>query len=207
MKFQVGDKIPVSAIVEITGISITKNDKAVYSTDHGFAVCESTLEQISIKGREKPIKPVALQPEPIPAPNPIKLYCVKEEKGWLTNGKVYEFVNGDIQCDRGGYKVGRYSDYGDFCKYNESLASCLFPLVHRPAKVGEWVLPVAKVDGAEEGKIYPVLDDNWSHLKDSIRVCEWGKGGILNHNQYLVLDGYKGDIDDNERKIIARSCY
>ena len=64
MKYKVGDKIPVSAIVEITGISITKNDKAVYSTDHGFAVCENVLEQISIKGREKPV-----MPEPTPKIN------------------------------------------------------------------------------------------------------------------------------------------
>lgn len=193
MKFKVGDRIPVSAIVEITGISITKNDKAVYSTDHGFAVCENVLEQISIKGREKPVMPEPTpkinwrepEPKPTPAPEPFKLYCVKDYKPgeWCTKGKIYEMdAKGLITFDDG------WRD--DISCFEDTL----IPLVHRPAKVGECVLIQENATGTAEdyiNKIVLVSMANPSGFCRSIKAP--GYMFPIESDEYLVLYNYTGD--------------
>lgn len=126
----------------------------------------------------------------------IKLYCVKDcEPGvWLTKGKTYTLTlkrgsdRGSITFDDGWTDTMFSLDLGRM--YGEKLGgNFLFPLVSRPAKVGEWVYALA-TDGAGT-KI---------KVGDIVKVTEVDSGGwatfknpsydTLRPEQYLVLDGY-----------------
>lgn len=68
-----------------------------------------------------------------------KYYCVKNDKGWHTKGKIYEH-NGDCSFRYDNGYLGRaYKSWEQYSQYNPGLAACLISLVQRPAKVGEQI--------------------------------------------------------------------
>ena len=127
---------------------------------------------------------------PEPEQQEIKLYCVKDyEPGeWLTEGNVYTVVDGRMTFDD-GYR-STYDDrpigFGDL-----PLPAHFAPLVQRPAKVGEWVYVTEDYTGkhGRPNNIYKVIYD----AGDNDVVFRWDGTGCVPQQNYLVLDGYKGD--------------
>lgn len=130
-----------------------------------------------------------------PAQEPIKLYCVKEDKGWLTKGKVYTFDGHKVDYDN-GHECFYASSFDDWKRGDMNLSSCLIPLIKRPAKVGEWVyvLHTSYSDDLVSGDIAKVIkadkrNGNIFITKDTDLypdgLCFWPR-------EYLVLDGFRG---------------
>lgn len=135
--------------------------------------------------RESDIEPYTEPVKPEPKQEPIKLYCVKsyEPGTWLTKGKVYEYYDGKQRSEQ----IMHYDaheipcgNWKDRTLSGRCLTEFLYPLVKRPAKVGEWIIP--------DGKTVP--------LKVT-RVCEYSNcclvlsdGLHTKRAEYLVLDGY-----------------
>lgn len=125
-------------------------------------------------------------------PEPVKLYCVKDFNGWLTKGKVYDF-SGGVNYDHDDY-TNRYGNYDIWKRSNPSFAACLVPLVRRPAKVGEWVLPEDKwfSDRKISEKCIYKVENIWT---DDPRGIIWfdNDNRCAIRGEYFVLDGYHGD--------------
>ena len=134
-------------------------------------------------------------------PEPVKLYCVKSYKPgeWLTKGKIYEAESGFIVTYDDGWKpVVGCSSIEEFHNYCPETGAPLWPLVRRPAKVGEWVY-IVDADPAfcnwyngnyKNGDVMritslPPVDRRGSGVMS-------GKNYMV-HSEYLVLDGYHGD--------------
>ena len=144
-----------------------------------------------------------LKPEDKPAEGeqvPIKLYCVKDycSGSTLTGGKTYDFVDGRIKYDS-GKKSSWHTNAKEICEaINENTETDLiFPLVKRPAKVGEWVL-LDRDDcfhKNKKGDIANVIDAPF-HTRDfsfiSDPTLEFSGGICVNFesNYSYVLDGY-----------------
>lgn len=141
-----------------------------------------------------PVEPKEDKPEP--TPEPIKLYCVADyEPGvWITKGKVYDVIDGYITFDD-GYR----REWADMGK-KSSMASPLFPLVKRPANVGETIMATSN-DGAsskiEVNKTYKV-----TRVHDTGACVNWvsvdvgDRSTALRYEQYLVLDGYQPEPEE-----------
>lgn len=125
-------------------------------------------------------------------PEPIKLYCVESwmPGSWITKGKIYEIKsNGRIRFDDGYFPTWK-----SLAKPSMQTKS-LFPLVRRPAKVGEWVYVTG---GAGKHayttnriyKVFRVCDDFGEH-PNSVFFDDDGRG-CVNPSEYFVLDGYRG---------------
>ena len=110
-------------------------------------------------------KPAPDKSEPTPAPEPILFYCINDYASgvFMTQGKVYEYKDGRFTWDD-GIAGGKYDSYTEFVRKNPDLAACLFPLVSRPAKVGEWV-----------------------YIN---KPCAHEHTGWVAPAEYLILDGY-----------------
>ena len=123
------------------------------------------------------------EPKEEPKPEPVKLYCAKSLVGWLTNGKVYESVNGHVVIDDG-------REFADIIMRKNGY---LYPLVKRPAKVGEWVYCTEKCGGfTKAGTIYKVIatkPDCTVEFYDPAGY--WKFTNELPLSRYLVLDGYQ----------------
>lgn len=156
-----------------------------------------TVEKLTEEKKEQP------KPEPKEA---IKLYCVKSYNSGLafTKGKTYIFAGGIKNYDNGD--SDRDDEFESYECYENGtdpkLRDCLFPLVKRPAKVGEWVL-VTESDGKacnqyKNGDLLEILDvDYEGDAIYKIKDCGWYFS--IFDTEYLVIDGYKGD-PEAERK-------
>ena len=134
---------------------------------------------------------------------PIKLYCVKDYGSTLTGGKTYDFVDGLVKYD-GGQKSSWHMNAKEFCEaVNENTGvDSIFPLVKRPAKVGEWVL-LDRDDcfhRNKKGDIAEVIDAPF-HTRDFCFINdpthEYGGGICVNFesNYSYVLDGYHAEAE------------
>lgn len=136
-----------------------------------------------------------IEPYAEPKQEPVKLYCVKDyiPGVWVTKGNVYEID----KCGKIRFDDGYSTSFEDMPKPN-SITDPLFPLVSRPAKVGEWVVATS-IDGA--GAVVVV-----NGIYKAIRVCASGicenwvtiGAGTLRYDQYLVLDGYTPEPEKAE---------
>lgn len=145
------------------------------------------------------------QPKPKPQ-EAVKLYCVKSDEGWLTKGKVYEFNGTKVNYDNG--KCAEFENFDDWKREDSGFAECLFPLVKRPAKVGEWVLVVSagysakNEDGTpsyKNGDILKIIECDlcwYRYRKGTDKYCS---NYILEEKEYLVLDGYHGDPEAEKK--------
>lgn len=131
-----------------------------------------------------------MEDKPVEKPEPVNLYCIKSRNFFdgsvrqVTRGKVYEIdTDGYIVLDDGEkYGMDRpYKSFADFAARNPSTASCLIPLISRPARVGEWVYFVDYMGGGLlPGTIHRCTQEN----KFGIYACS-------NPEKYLVIDGYQ----------------
>ena len=150
-------------------VTLKEGDRVKCSTKSGITdgvafadsvwVDENVSQLIGkLMGAKFPLKPVVgkleylpfEKPEDKPAEDkPIKLYCVKD---YITPHGNVELIKGTV-CTFNpaagalglpdGRRVGDATEprsYDDWKTENPCRAACLFPLVKRPAKVGEWVL-------------------------------------------------------------------
>ena len=139
-------------------------------------------------------KPVAVNPitEPVES-EPVKLFCVQSwmPGSWITKGKIYEIgSNGHIRFDDG------YSPTWESLAKPSMQTKSLFPLVRRPAKVGEWVL-ITKACGCStelyrNGEVHKVTGQRVKG--ESVELDCGGKAAAF-ATEYLVLDGYTGDSE------------
>lgn len=171
-----------------TGANLAFN-RLVYGTDYN-------PQDVAVKAKPAPTKS---------KPEPVKLYCVESwmPGSWITKGKIYEIKsNGRIRFDDGYFPTWK-----SLAKPSMQTKS-LFPLVRRPAKVGEWVYVKHAYDwqernfGIKPGKIYKVHEvlqsRNESGNECDVRLEVNGEKSsvcVNTEENYLVLDGYKGDAE------------
>ena len=129
MVFFKGDKVKINSEATITGYQEKQDGGIRYNTSSGGTFKESELTLIKGKDEDKP------------KPEEIQLYCVKDfyPGKWLTKGKIYKFINGQITYDN-GYTGMKLSSWEEYKRINYGYAECLYPLVKRPAKKGESML-------------------------------------------------------------------
>jgi hypothetical protein len=146
---------------------------------------QKIMEDYLAREQDKPAEPKQV----------VKLYCVKDYKpSWgkgfgVTKGKVYKFENGDVRVDNDGTTL-KFKSLEDFMRQNPTFASCLVPLVQRPARISEYILP----DG--ESKPVKVVRDCLALsgclvTSDERHISARKDGGDF--TEYLVLSGYKGE--------------
>lgn len=184
-KFDVGQRVtyPVvhTADGNITGIAVSKAGVTRYAIGPKWY----TESDLKLATEEKPVT----EPFNENKPEPVKLYCVKPFDGSLSVGKVYEpDESGHIT-----YDDGRKSSYPIFdWKFNPSALKYLYPLVRRPAKVGEWI--IATSDDGHTAKVnVPYMVLRMGKLNPTwVCVGAAGSGLCIRDDQYLVLDGYDG---------------
>jgi len=175
----------------IAGIAVSKAGVTRYAI--GAKWC--TEEDLKLAAEEKPVT------EPVES-EPVKLYCVKSYGEWLTKGKIYEFFNnGKIVFDN-GWNNKNYND-GEtllhFLERNPAFNKVLFPLIRRPAKVGEWVLIVAVHNPSEHtgyvhnGEIRLIDEAEEGVRSTHAATKKEQRGSWLWEDEYLVLSGYTGD--------------
>ena len=134
----------------------------------------------------------------------VKLYCVKDYKPgeWLTKGKVYDVSNNIITYDDGWDTVWFLHN-----TVNEKpvLGHYCFPLVARPAKVGEWVYVISGgTCGCSVGNIYEAIALHKQDYGVYVKTKKQGEcactqadrpittpADYLFHVDYLVLDNYQ----------------
>lgn len=137
------------------------------------------------------LKPVICKPVDS-KPEPVKLYCVKDYRGNLTRGKIYEVKDGFMRYDDGSKAFMQWMDIAEDIKESWLFKDgYLVPLVRRPAKVGEWVYITEDYSGhhCKPGYIYRV---NFKAENDGVYFKQDGTG-YVKQSEYLVLDGYTGD--------------
>jgi len=191
--FTLGDKVQVSATLEITGIQTAKSGCVLYQTDHGFSVRERVLEEM-----QRAAKSSDAEPKPEPA-EPIKLYCVQSDIGsfQFEKGKVYEHKNMRIYAENGGSTS--YS--------SKWINDHFVPLVKRPAKVGEWVYITESDYPKFIGTIAVVkkINSDGSYLTVNHKKIVWfanmpdsseNTGFSTSETRYLVLDGYQPEPEE-----------
>lgn len=189
-KFDVGQRVTYQVVHtadgSITGIAVSKAGVTRYAIGPKWY----TEEDLKPSTEDKPItEPADSKPEPV------KLYCVKSYDGafnkWFTRGKTYCISGKKIKFDS-EWSLCSYDSLSDFEAKNPDARGCLFPLVRRPAKVGEWVI-VTNPHGShnpivEKGDTQLVIKE---YEDDSVATkCK----NVLLEDEYLVLDGYAGDF-------------
>lgn len=155
--------------------------------------------------------PQPAQEEPAKPKELIKLYCVKNKTDvgvkdyseYLTVGKIYEFDGHYIEYDK--LTSVKFEDFDHWKKGDNGFASCLVPLVSRPAKVGEWIYISIAV---------PILDQTYK-IGDVFKVTETGdvcagdvrvdgvSKSFIDRVEYLVLDGYKPEPEYYNGKVVC----
>ena len=204
-------------------VTLKEGDRVKCSTRRGvtdgiaFADSAWVDENVSqligkLTGAKFPLKSVAGKMEYQPFENPedkptedkpIKLYCVKDycSGKTLTGGKTYDFVDGRIKYD-GGQNSSWHTNAKEFCEaVNENTeVDLIFPLVARPAKVGEWVL-LDRDDCFhinKQGDMVKVVNDpHYTNLPTHCFINDPTlkySGGIcvcFESDYSYVLDGYK----------------
>ena len=140
----------------------------------------------------------------------LRVLCVESYKGLIlgqTRGKVYEFDEGmwydDSSCHRANAKPP--FTFGAWRQANATFARFVVPLIHRPAKIGEWVRVrvSASTGGAlDGGDICQVISRQGDFPAPYGYVCVAGKKYVspgqhvyLSPNEYDVLEGYDGRFE------------
>ena len=144
---------------------------------------------------------------------PVKLYCVKSNLGWLTKGKTYEFDGCTLMYDNGPSFHAK--DFADYKRGDPNLSSCLIPLVSRPAKAGEWFTPI------KDSEFHDGPNGELRYKKGDLLLCTqlpssgpWSDKAviynntveIIKHGDYLVLDGYDGRYEPKEPPKSCENC-
>ena len=197
-------------------VTLKEGDRVKCSTKRGITdgvaftdsvwVDENVSQLIGkLTGAKFPLKSVAgkmeyhpfEKPEDEPTEDkrePIKLYCVKDYGSTLTGGKTYDFVDGLVKYD-GGQTSSWHMNAKEFCEaVNENTGvDSIFPLVKRPAKVGEWVY-ITHTDYAPEAGAHLGVGDVCrvaSVAPSGAKHLEVSPGYELSYfdREYLVLDG------------------
>ena len=146
-----------------------------------------------------------IEPYTEPAkPEAVKLYCVKgyEPGHWCTKGKIYEIdADGGITHDDGWVEIDFLPFMrrgGCICDKGTEWKKYLVPLVPRPAKAGEWVLPPEDwcIDHHKERLAYKVMKYDGDYSLE-IEGKSWY---MLRSRKYLTLDGYDGRHEQTEPK-------
>lgn len=122
---------------------------------------------------------------------PVKLYCVKsyEPGEWLTKGKIYEIYKND----RIRFDSGCEVKWNDLAKPS-SMTNPLFPLVERPAKVGEWVYADFTNPGLyRKGEVAKVVKIGTDKTVMMAGNTQYPSGRWIHDYRYYVLDGYTGE--------------
>lgn len=199
-KFNVGQRVtyPVvhTADGNITGIAVSKAGVTSYAIGPKWY----TEDDLKLTAEEKAVtEPVAES-----KPEPVKLYCVKDYRGNLTRGKIYEVKDGFMRYDDGSKAFMQWMDIAEDIKESWLFKDgYLVPLVRRPAKVGEWVYVTdvhrTTCNGRKPGDIF-LIDGDEERPEYSGNGFIWGSGLYLqgvgdDGGHYLVLDGYKGDAE------------
>lgn len=151
--------------------------------------------------------------QPTEQKEPIKLYCVKDMHSFGENackGDVCTFDPsvGALELPN-GTKLGRDTprSYDEWESANYDRAESLVPLVKRPAKVGEYIVPMVVAGYAKHDGRYDQYDLLKVTQDDSNIIDQWiGKAVgfenithpdrqwhncVICHDDYLVLDGYQ----------------
>ena len=140
----------------------------------------------------------------------LRVLCVESYKGLMlgqTRGRVYEFDEGMVYDDSVYRRSNAMSPFtfGAWRHGNADFARRVVPLVHRPAKVGEWVRVRESVftggalDGGDICQVVP-------HHGDFTPPCGYvyvagkkyvlpGQHVYLSPNEYDVLEGYDGRFE------------
>ena len=129
----------------------------------------------------------------------VRLYCVKNKTDvgirdysrYLTVGKIYEFDGNYIKYDT--MTSSKFADFEDWKKGDFGLASCLIPLVRRPAKVGDFVLVTnAKNFSKNKYKNGDILEVKKAiGYNAGIAFGDCGTWEQVTSVEYEVLDGFK----------------
>ena len=191
------------------GIQLSKNQKVKCMTKWGEAdgtcvedsmiIDDKVLEYLAAVAQYKlPLKPVLgiwgyqeFEKPEVKEPEVRRLLCVKDlGNNWLTVGKIYESVNGRITVDTGENYTDRYMIEG----------ARLFPLVKRPARVGEWVIDkatndiccVIASDGNAAVYVRTLEPHNEYTGSNADRPIEQPFNYLLGC-EYEVIDGYNGE--------------
>lgn len=211
-------------------VTLREGDRVKCSTRRGitdgiaFADSAWVDENVSqligkLTGAKFPLKSVVgkMEYQPFEKPQdkpagdtPIKLYCVKDYGSYLNAGKIYEFRDGYISVDGDSPMHGHnYKTLEGIYRIHPQLKSVLFPLVERPAKIGEYVLALS------DSKFRDRPGNLLRYKKGDILKCTdlpvgkpWaGKAVIYNgtveiieHDNYLVLDGYRPETEPEKEK-------
>jgi hypothetical protein len=193
-KFDVGQRVtyPVvhTADGNITGIAVSKAGVARYAIGPKWY----TEDDLKLAAEEKPDMGNPVTEPAESKPEPVKLYCVKSYKPgeWFTKGRTYETDCNDEFTADDGYHPGGDEWRGNYWLGNSHWRDCLFPLVRRPAKVGEWVyierFTQGHSDKAKVGNIYQV-----SRVYGDDVLIDVTTGNGFEIGEFLVLDGYHGD--------------
>jgi hypothetical protein len=191
------------------GIQLSKNQKVTVLTKYGekegtcvedsMVIDDKVLEYLAAVAQYKlPLKPVLgiwgyqeFEKPGVKEPEVIRLLCVKDlGNNWLTVGKIYESVNGRITVDTGENYTDRYMIEG----------ARLFPLVKRPARVGEWVIDKDTNDiccvianGGNAAVYVRTLEPHNEYVgSNADRPIEQPFTYLLGC-EYEVIDGYNGE--------------
>ena len=175
-----------------------KHPEGLRSTDGAANIWHS--EYLVLDGYHAEAEPKPQENPTEDKQEPIKLYCVKDYGNYLNAGKIYELRDGYISVDGDSPMHGQnYKTLEGIYRIHPQLKSVLFPLVKRPAKVGEWVL-LDRDDCFhinKQGDVVKVVDDPHdtnlpTHCFINDPTLEYSGGICVNFeiNYSYVLDGY-----------------
>lgn len=103
-----------------------------------------------------------------------KFLCVKGDKGWLTKGKVYEFIDDAITYDNGS-ETDKFETFKQYSNYDRGLCECLKPYKGY-LTINELVFENDKrykVEGALKNvSVYEVSDDELYNVEDGNHICD-----------------------------------
>ncbi len=132
----------------------------------------------------------------------VEFYCVKDKCSEigrsLTKGKTYEFKNGHMAFDEGieGYE---WKSFESWKNVNRGSAQCLVRVLHRLAKVGEWIR-VVNGDPSygkyyKNGDITKVIKIGASR---STVFTEKEPCKAIHYSEYVVLENYQPESKPEE---------
>ena len=140
----------------------------------------------------------------------LRVLCVKSNQGLVlshTRGKVYEFAGRMLYNENLSHFLSSKPaiSFGAWRRENPISASCVVPLVSRPAKVGEWVRVKESAStgkGVDGGDICRVVMDGGVLTSAPGYVYVRAKRDVfpkrhvyLSPYEYEVLEGYDGRFE------------
>lgn len=141
---------------------------------------------------------------------PVKLYCVKDYQS-TKRGDICTFdpSYGAVKRPDGqSWGNNQPRSYEEWVEANSDRAEYLYPLVSRPAKVGEWVYIVKDYDGVNVGDVRlvveaPDLKTGRVYVRAKAKTTYTGTvGGFVTlldmGREYLVLDSYDGRYEQKD---------